>query len=552
MINTMTHKKSVLSAVIGAVVFLLAGCGGSGNVDNNTKAGLELKIAHINDTHSNIRPPDTQTLLIDGQTYYAEQGGFGRMVSLFNSLSGTPNLLKLHSGDAITGTYFYNLFKGETDALAMNDICFDAYLPGNHDFDYSDSGLKQFLDFLSKSNSSCKTAIIAANIHPATGTPLAARSDGTAYLQPYIVRNFDGVRVGIIGIDVKGKTVSGSKPLPTTIFDNETDAAQRTIDILKADGINHIVLMTHIGYENDLTLASKLTDVDVIIGGDSHSFLGTYSPVLRKTPEGNYPTIVTNKSGDKVCIGQAWEYTKVFARMNVKFKTDGTINACSGEASIVIGQQLYTDRNKTKPLSAPENALILSKLGNHPEIVVSTEEASFKTQMASYEAKYDEETKAPIGMLRADQSLCLIRVPGIPFGPQESVCSDIDMNARGSDIAQIVAEAYRKATETASKPAHADFSLVNVGSVRMPINTDGVNNKTIIRVDAFNVQPYFAELIVVKITGSQIKTALEQGVANWLNNGLSTGSHPYASGLRWDLDLSQSSGNRFSNLKIKD
>jgi len=141
-----------------------------------------------------------QSITLDGKTYFAEQGGFSRLVTLFNGLDA-PNLLKLHAGDAMTGTYFYNLFEGETDAIAMNSICFDAFIPGNHEFDYSDAGLKKFLDFLSQKKPDCKTPVLAANIHPSAGSPLDMRPDGQSYFQPYIIKTMGGVQVGIVGID---------------------------------------------------------------------------------------------------------------------------------------------------------------------------------------------------------------------------------------------------------------------------------------------------------------------------------------------------------------
>jgi 5'-nucleotidase/UDP-sugar diphosphatase len=69
--------------------------------------------------------------------------------------------------------------------------------------------------------------------------------------------------------------------------------------------------------------------------------------------------------------------------------------------------------------------------------------------------------------------------------------------------------------------------------------------------DVFTIQPFPNELILINIKGSEMKTALEQGVQNWKDLGNSDGSHPYASGLRWDLDLTRGFGNRFSNLMVK-
>lgn len=530
------------------VIFLIAsGWLSACSLGHHLDQPFELNIAHINDSHSNIRPPDMQSITLDGTTYYAEQGGFSRLVTLFNRLSA-PNLLKLHAGDAMTGTYFYNLFEGETDAMAMNSICFDAFIPGNHEFDYSDTGLKRFLDFQRQKEPACQTPVLAANIHPAAGSPLDRRTDGRPYFQPYIIKEMSGVSIGIVGIDVKGKTLNASKPLPTTVFDDEATAAQKTIDLLKSQGVRHIVLMTHVGYDKDLALATQLTDVDVIIGGDSHTFLGQKSPVLGKEPAGPYPTIAKNKSGEDVCIGQAWEYTKVFARMKVLFNPDGSVFSCSGTAAIVVGDQMYRDRKKQAPLPAAENAEVLKKISRYPEMVVATEDANFNARIASFDATYDTQTRTTIGTLKADQSLCLVRIPGENWGG--SICDPVAANAGGSDMAQVVAEGYRRAARLANA-SEADFALTNAGGVRVALETDGTKDGALILEDVFKVQPFPNELITVQITGAQIQTALEQGVANWLDSGHSNGSHPYASGLRWDLDLTKPAGSRFSNLQVK-
>lgn len=542
------RRMLLLLAVLSAF-----GCSGGSN-DNNASQLYELNIAHVNDTHSNIRSPDVQELQIDGQKVYAPLGGFSRLISLFKSIEGTPNLLKLHAGDAITGTYFYKLFKGETDAIALNNICFDAFIPGNHEFDFGDADLKLFLDFLSTKSSTCNTAVLAANIHPGTtpppASPLISRPDGSPYFSPYTIKHVGGVNVGIIGIDVVGKTKNASKPFSSTSFEDEATAAQRTIDQLKSQGVKHIVLMTHIGYENDLALARKLTDVDVIIGGDSHTFLGHYSPTVNKTPAGDYPTIVSNKSGEQVCIGQAWEYTKVFARMNIKFNGDGSVKSCSGAASVIVGDTFYTNRALTIPLSIESNARVVARLKSQPEVAVALEDPQFNVQIQPYSAEYDKDTQAKIGVLQGNQSLCLIRVPGTNnYGG--SICDPVVHLSSGSDIAQVISEAYRKATEKGANPFVADFALTNAGGVRKQLETDGLTDRVVTMEDVFTIQPFPNELIVIHITGAEMKTALEQGVQNWADNGNSDGSHPYASGLRWNLDLSKPNGSRFTNLEVK-
>lgn len=515
--------------------------------DINEKNLFELNIAHVNDHHSNMRPFQT-TLSLAGESTQVELGGFARLTTLFNSISDKPNLLKLHAGDAITGTPYYSFFNGEADAIAMNSICFDAFIPGNHEFDSGDIGLKQFLDFLANTKE-CKTPVLAANIHPAPNTPLAQRPDGTPYFEPYLIKSVGGVKIGIVGIDVKGKTLNSSRPLSTTQFDDEALAAQKTINILKSKGINHIILMSHIGYEADKEIASKLTDVDVIIGGDSHTLLGDFSSVGLNSSQGKYPTIAKNKNGDTVCIGQAWEYSKVFALMNIKFNPSGTVHSCTGDASLIIGDHHVSRSNL--PLSQSEIANLRKSLSTNPSVKMVSNDPVFMQKFNSFDEQYSRETETPIGMLKADSSLCLVRVPGSANrgGP---ICAPVSEKSSGSDIAQIVTEGLRQAyTGNVKGFAIADMAITVVGGVRAPLETDGKNDLLITKEMAYRVLPYPNELYSIQITGDQVKSVLEEGISNWLDNGNSDGSHPYASGLRWSLDLSAPKHSRISHLEVK-
>jgi 5'-nucleotidase/UDP-sugar diphosphatase len=89
---------------------------------------FELTIAHINDHHSQLDAFAATELTLDGVPTQVELGGFARQTSTVQvAQAGTPNLLKLHAGDAMTGTLYYTFFKGKADARMMNTICFDAF-----------------------------------------------------------------------------------------------------------------------------------------------------------------------------------------------------------------------------------------------------------------------------------------------------------------------------------------------------------------------------------------------------------------------------------------
>jgi 5'-nucleotidase len=93
----------------------------------------------------------------------------------------------------------------------------------------------------------------------------------------------------------------------------------------------------------------------------------------------------------------------------------------------------------------------------------------------------------------------------------------------------------------------ADAAIQNGGGVRAPVKTGSVSFN-----DALTVLPFSNVLVELSLTGTQVKNVLEDALANHLDNAGSTGSHPYAAGLRWDLDMSKARGSRISNLEVRD
>ena len=199
------------------------------------------------------------------------------------------NVIKLHAGDAVSGSLFFTLFKGEADAALMNEVCFDAFALGNHEFNEGDAGLAKFLDFLNAGD--CSTPVLAANIKPEVGVSALTPNSATDYIQPYTVMQMDGMKIGVVGIDIVRKTKLSSSPDESTVFLDEAETAQKMVDELKASGIDHIILLTHYGYGNELELAASIDGADVIIGGDSHTLLGDFDD-LGLNAAGPYPTVV--------------------------------------------------------------------------------------------------------------------------------------------------------------------------------------------------------------------------------------------------------------------
>lgn len=517
-------------------------------VPSNEDNSMSLTILHMNDHHSHLAADDfgfdVSNLNLDttveglggsvGPTVSevdVTYGGFPMMVTLFDQLSmQSDNVLKLHSGDAITGTLYYSLFKGRADADMMNQICFDAFALGNHEFDDGDAGLADFLDSLN--SSACKTPTLAANVIPAENSAIAE-----GYIQPYTIIERGGQKIGIIGIDIAGKTKNSSSPDDGTTFSDETSTAQQYIDELTDMGINKIVLMTHYQYANDLELAAALNGVDVIVGGDSHTLLGdeTFSD-LGFNPQGDYPTVVTDAGGNTVCVVQAWEYAHLMGSLDVDFDANGNVTACAGQPYMPISSQYvyeYADGDD-RVLNGADVTRVTNALTKEKEIVVVQPDATTQTILDIYDEDVDVLKQTVIGTNAQD--LCLERIPG---QGRSTICDVSDTYANGSDISNVVAKAFLTVTPT------ADIAIQNGGGVRVDLPAGDV---TI--ADAFTLLPFSNTLVILDMTGQQIIGVLEDALANFIDNNGSSGSYPYASGLRYDIDASQGAGSRVSNVEV--
>ncbi|RUO48788.1 bifunctional metallophosphatase/5'-nucleotidase [Pseudidiomarina aquimaris] len=473
-------------------------------------APFELTVAHVNDHHSNLLPHAGTQLHVMGQDYEVETGGFARVVSQIAAIrAANANVLALHAGDAITGTLFYTIFNGEADAALMNQVCFDAFALGNHEFDNGDKGLKHFLDALALTQD-CRTEVLAANVEPQVGvSPLTPKTRWDSF-KPYTIFSVGGEKVGLIGLDIAIKTKNSSQPDATTMFADELATAQYYIAELQQQGIEKIGLLTHIQYKNDLRLAEQLPAVDFIVGGDSHTLLGDYASYGLPTV-GPYPMQVTNADGAPVCIAQAWQYSQVVGELKVSFAGDD-VASCGGQPHLLVS----TD--------APE---AITRLEGFTAVAP---DATAQKMLVTYQDSLDELTQTNIAEVA--ERLCMKRM-----GPMTLADCGI---GRQSDVHAIVAEAF-----LASAP-QADFALQNGGGVRTDLNAGAL---TI--ADAYRLLPFANTLVEVQITGAEVKQVLEQAVEYALSDSGSDGAYPHGAGIRFDVDISAANGERFSNLQVK-
>ncbi|WP_040549433.1 bifunctional metallophosphatase/5'-nucleotidase [Pusillimonas noertemannii] len=507
-----------------------------------------LTILHINDHHSHLDDAAVPLMLDTGGGRRARvqvsAGGFARVASAMKELAAQSQgpILKIHAGDALTGTLYYSLTNGQADADLMNTVCFDAMTLGNHEFDHGDSALKRFIDRLHGGN--CQTPVLSANVRFGPDSALnPARAPGL--VQPSVIVERNGRRIGLVGITVADKTLNSSRPDPGTTFLDEAASAQAEIDALHRQGVDIIVLQTHYGYRADLALARRLRGVDAIVGGDSHTLLGPASLQDHGlTPVGPYPTRVTDLDGKLVCVVQAGQYANVVGELALRFDNAGRLLSCEGQPHILIGDD-FRRATGAQALSDQEKQAVRADIERSGALRLTRPDPDAVKALAPHQARKQE--YGSVVVAHTEETLCARRVPG-PRGDrsrsgQGDACnSNPRVIGHGGDIQQLVAQAY---LEQARSYFDADIALINAGGVRIDLPAGPLTV-----LDVHTLLPFKNTLVQLKIPGSVLKEVLESAVGAALGPTPSTGAYPYAAGMRWRVDASRAPGQRLSGLEV--
>ncbi|MFC4279008.1 bifunctional metallophosphatase/5'-nucleotidase [Achromobacter aloeverae] len=556
-------KRHALAAALASVLALLAACNGSHDSDDDkSESGnetppaaearaLDLTILHINDHHSNLDGKSKELTLKNaaGSTVKTtvSSAGFPRVKAAIDELAAqSTNVLKLHAGDALTGTLYFNRAgePGEADAALMDTVCFDAMTLGNHEFDKGDAGLKQFIGYLHAG--ACKTPVLSANVTFGAASPMFAAAPSDKVL-PYTIVRRDDQPIGIIGVTIAGKTKQSSSPDPHTNFSDEATAVQVQIDALRAQGVDKIVLLSHIGYDYDKEVIARLSGVDVVVGGDSHTLLGpdSLSAYNVGTPQGSYPTPLRDKDGKLVCLVQAWEYAQVVGELKVSFDKNGDVTACAGRPHVLIDSDFKVGGAAA---TVQDKAVFLADAAQSGFLRVQAPDAGTAATLQPFKAKVDAYSQSIVATVPLE--LCRRRVPGTrgisDLSNSSATCNaEGSVNTRGGDIQQLVAQAYLDVAN--EEYGGADITLQSGGGVRIAL-TPG----TVTAAKVIEVLPFGNMLWRLDVTAAEVKSMLEDGMQAVFGPGGTTGPYPYAGGLRWDTDSTQTQGNRVSNIEFHD
>ncbi|WP_396195604.1 bifunctional metallophosphatase/5'-nucleotidase [Flavobacterium sp.] len=297
------QKTAATSALLG-----LGGLSLSSFKSLNTK---HLTVLHTNDVHSYIDP------FPENHPKNPNMGGVARRAALIESIrKENPNVLLLDAGDIFQGTPYFNYYGGELEFKLMSMMKYDLATIGNHDFDNGIDGLYAQLPHAS-------FEFVSAN-YDFKNTVL------NGHVKPYKILNKDGIKVGVFGLGVGLDGLVDKKHYKETVYLNPVEVAQDMTRILKQEQkCDLVICLSHLGYKYkddpekicDTKLATLTKDIDLIIGGHTHTFL-------------DKPTVLKNLNGQEVLVNQVGCYGINLGRIDFYFDDDTAI-ASKGKSIFV-------------------------------------------------------------------------------------------------------------------------------------------------------------------------------------------------------------------------
>jgi len=265
----------------------------------SNKKTRKITILHTNDTHSHIDPFPADHPKNPGM------GGAARRANAIQKIrQEEKNVLLLDAGDIFQGTPYFNYYGGELEFKLMSMMQYDVATMGNHDFDNGIDGFYAQLphakfDFVS-ANYDFKNTIL----------------DGI--VKPYKIIKKDGIKIGIFGLGVELNGLVDKKLYKETKYLNPIEIAEEMTQILKEqEKCDLVICLSHLGFKYtndpekvcDVLLAQKTKNIDLIIGGHTHTFL-------------DKPIVETNRDGQPVLINQVGCFGINLGRIDFYFSND--------------------------------------------------------------------------------------------------------------------------------------------------------------------------------------------------------------------------------------
>ena len=455
---------------------------------------FDLTILHTNDVHGHVdqynrngarcsAADETNGLCIAGDS---------RLQTLVEEIrAAEDNVLLVDAGDQFQGTLFYGLFKADVITDTMNALGYDAMTIGNHEFDDGPAELARLID-------GADFPVVSANIDASAEPTLAGK------IAPSTVITKGGEPIGIVGVTTPD-TEYISSPGPNVDFEDPVTSVQAAVDTLTGMGVDKIVVLSHLGYDEDLALAAAVSDVDVIVGGHSHTFVYTpttplffyepqYPQYSELVPAGPYPTVVSSLDSEPVLVVTAFQWGTFLGRLDVGFDATGLVTSYGGNP-------IYLDRDTAKSTTMET---ILDKYRPALEGLIATEVGT---------------TTVDLPITVGGARICRIG---------ECLMGDLVADAMLWKVNEV----------------EGDYQIAfqNGGGLRAPIMAGAVSMG-----DVIETLPFGNAIATFELTGTHVIAALENGVSKY---PAQDGRFPQVSGMRYTFDASQPAGSRITSVEV--
>ncbi|KAH8309369.1 hypothetical protein KR059_008756 [Drosophila kikkawai] len=451
--------------------------------------GFKFILLHTNDMHARYdsvsakggkcKPEDDRL----GYCY----GGFGRVATALDKYRQEERdpVLYLNGGDTFHGTPWYTIYQGKMVAQMLNMLAPDAMSLGVHEFDDGTEVLAEFIDLI-------KFPVVSCNLKLINEPKL----EDSKNLKNFTIIKKGDRTIGIVGY-IHAETKERTQP-NNIIFQNEIPAINKAARKLTELGVNIIIALGHSGYKKDIEIAKMCPEVDVVVGGQSHTFLFTGRAPGKDIPEGPYPTIVVKPDGRKVPVVQAYAYTKYLGRMSLEFDKAGNLLNFKGEP-ILLDSRFKPKRE------------IQDLLSRHRQVIDDMERHVVGTTSV---------------YLNGDRNRC--GYGECNFG---NIIADSFVYARVQETLQ-----------DSSMWTDAPIGIINAGAIRASIDP-GI----ITEADVITVMPFSNGLFHTRINGLQLMKALEHSAQ--LRSKNQNSGFLQVSGLRVKFNYTRPMGQRITEIK---
>lgn len=248
----------------------------------------DLTILHVNDTHSHIDPQRSGD--------YKGRGGVIEQAAYIDSVrcaDGKRNVLLVHAGDFSQGTSYFTELGGNIEIDVLNALRFDVVTLGNHEFDNA-------IEELSRRLKNLEAEVVCAN-YDFEGTAL----DGL--VKPYTIIRRGGKKIGIIGLLTDIMEVVDADIARMLTYQEPSQVVNRLSGYLKEEkDCDMVICLSHLGYGEDKELAASIRNVDIIVGGHSHTLLDDKQTV-------------NDLDGEEVIIVQNWKWGLNVGHLSIDF-----------------------------------------------------------------------------------------------------------------------------------------------------------------------------------------------------------------------------------------